>query len=154
MIFVCPLIAVANMEISRNFYENVLGQKVVLDFGENITFEGRFSLQTRSSWAIFIDKCEREITENTNDFELYFEEEDFDAFMAKLKTHDGIHYLHDVKQFPWGQRVVRFYDPDRHIIEVGESMKNVVLRFYRQGLSVQEISSRTQHPIEFVRSCI
>ena len=36
-----------------------------------------------------------------------------------------IEYVHPVKEHGWGQRVVRFYDPDKHIIEVGENMKVV-----------------------------
>jgi len=39
-----------------------------------------------------------------------------------------------------GQRVVRFYDLDEHIIEVGESMKMVINRFLFSGLSMKEIS--------------
>lgn len=57
-------------------------------------------------------------------------------------------------EYPWGQRVIRFYDPDMHIIEVGEPMENVVKRFIDQGLSVEETSKRTQHPIEFVKNCL
>jgi Glyoxalase-like domain len=40
MKFICPLIVVNDMKTSRNFYENVLNQKVQFDFGENISFEG------------------------------------------------------------------------------------------------------------------
>jgi len=56
MKFTCPLIVVKSIEKSRKFYEDVLGQKVVLDYGENITFDGDFSLQSSSSWQKFIDK--------------------------------------------------------------------------------------------------
>ncbi|MEW9121058.1 MAG: hypothetical protein AB2421_00005 [Thermotaleaceae bacterium] len=53
-----------------------------------------------------------------------------------------------------GQRVIRFYDPDMHIIEVGESMETVVKGFIKQGLSIEETAERTQHPIEFVKRCL
>ncbi len=33
----------------------------------------------------------------------------------------------------WGQRVIRFYDLDGHLIEVGESMAMVIRRFFRGG---------------------
>jgi hypothetical protein len=42
----------------------------------------------------------------------------------------------------WGQRVIRFYDLDWHIIEVGEEMDFVVRRFLAQGLSVAETAKR------------
>ena len=44
MKYICPLIVVKDIEASRNFYENVLGQKLKYDFGENITYEGDFSI--------------------------------------------------------------------------------------------------------------
>ena len=154
MIFNCPLLAVEDMNISRAFYENIMEQKVIYDFGENITFEGGFSLQTRSSWAEFIGKNESSLSRKSNDFELYFEEDNFDSFIQRLKNIHDIEYVHPVKLYPWGQRVIRFYDPDRHIIEVGESMRNVAIRFYKEGLSIPEIAKITQHPVAFVEHSI
>ena len=82
---------------------------------------------------------------------MYFEEEDLDSFLQKLKTIDSIEYVHGLKEQPWGQRVIRFYDPDMHIIEVGEPMESVVKRLLSEGLSVEETSKRTLMPEEFVR---
>lgn len=153
MKFKLPLIVVSDIAVSRKFYEDVLKQEVVLDFGANITFDGEFSLQTKSTWVDFIYKIESDIISKPDNFELYFEEEQFDEFIERLKSFE-IQYLHDVVEYPWGQRVIRFYDPDMHIIEVGESMEIVVRRFIGQGLSVEETAKRTQHPIEFVRKCL
>jgi hypothetical protein len=47
-----------------------------------------------------------------------------------------------VKEAGWGQRTVRFYDLDGHIIEVGENMKMVVKRFIHSGMSMEETSRR------------
>lgn len=148
-----PLIVVTDISVSRKFYEEVLNQKVILDFGANITFTGEFSLQTKASWVNFINKTQNDIVYKTNNFELYFEEEQFDEFVERLKSFD-IQYVHDVVEYPWGQRVIRFYDPDMHIIEVGESMETVIKRFIAQGLSIEETAERTQHPIQFVKSCL
>lgn len=101
----------------------------------------------------FIHKAEHEVLSKANNFELYFEEEQFDEFVEQLKSFE-VNYVHDVVEYPWGQRVIRFYDPDKHIIEVGESMETVAKRFISQGLSVEETAERTQHPIEFVKSCL
>lgn len=148
-----PLLVVEDMERSRKFYEDLLGQKVILDFGANITFEGDFSLQTRESWRNFIGDSEDTIIFRPNNFELYFEEKQFDKFVQKLRSCD-VKLIHDVREYPWGQNVIRFYDPDMHIIEVGESMVSVIRRFSDQGLSIEEISERTQHPLEFVNSAL
>ncbi len=124
-----PLLVVRDLSVSRRFYEQVLGQKVTLDFGANIVFDGGFSLQTAKSWAWFIHKSACEIRFGANDAELYFETEDFDGFAARLEGLDGIRFLHRETEHAWGQRVGRFYDPDDHIIEVGEAMHAVVSRF-------------------------
>jgi catechol 2,3-dioxygenase-like lactoylglutathione lyase family enzyme len=143
------------MERSRKFYEELLDLKVVLDFGANITFDGGLSLQTRDVWRGFIGS-EDTIICRPNNFELYFEEKHIDQFIRKLKDYKsfGVELVHDVKEYPWGQRVIRFYDPDKHIIEVGESMATVIRRFHDQGMSVEEIVERSQHPAEFVKAAL
>ncbi len=154
MQFTCPLVAVEDLAVTRRFYEEVLGLRVILDFGANITFEGGFAFQTKETWAQFIERPETEIRSTGNDFELYFEEDHLERFLEKLENVESIVYVHGVKEFPWGQRVVRFYDPDGHIVEVGDSMKSVALRFLAQGLSPEETAARIQHPVEFVRMCM
>jgi hypothetical protein len=47
-----------------------------------------------------------------------------------------------VKEATWGQRFIRFYDLDEHIIEVGENLKMVVKRFLDSGMTMEEISKR------------
>ena len=75
--------------------------------------------------------------------ELYFEEDKFDDFIAKLQQRNNIRYIGDgVKEADQGQRSIRFYDLDGHIIEVGENMKMVVKRFLDFGLSMTETSKR------------
>ena len=152
MKFICPLLAVADISVSRSFYEHVLQQKVILDLGANVTFEGNFAIQ--SNFAELMDMYEGEILKEANNFELVFEEEDYDGFLERLKNIDEIIYVHEDKQYEWGQRVIRFLDPDLHIVEVGESMKSVVKRFINQGLSVEETAKRTMHPVDFVRECL
>jgi catechol 2,3-dioxygenase-like lactoylglutathione lyase family enzyme len=150
MKFVCPLIVVNDIEISRAFYETVLGQKVLHDLGENISFEGGFAIHLRSHFSNLIGVDESEILEGPKNAELYFEEDDLDAFLGRLATLD-LNYVHELREQPWGQRVVRFYDPDLHIIEVGEPMESVVMRFLKAGLSIEETAGRTSMPVEFVR---
>lgn len=46
---------------------------------------------------------------------------------------------------------MRFYDYDKYIVEVSESMESVARRFLAQGLSVEETARRTMFPVEFVK---
>ena len=151
MKFICPLFVVNNMEISRIFYEKVLNQKVQYDFGENVSFESGFAIHLKPHFSELTGINRNDIIQKSNNSELYFEEEDLDSFLKKLKKMNSIEYVHELKEQPWGQRVIRFYDPDMHIIEVGEPMESVVKRLLSEGLSVEETSKRTLMPEEFVR---
>ena len=80
-------------------------------------------------------------------------EDEFDKFADNLRNCN-VQYVHPVKEHAWGQRVVRFYDPDRHIIEVGENMKTVCKRFIDSGMTPEQTAERMDVPIEYVRACI
>ena len=146
-----PLLAVTDMERSVAFYKEVLGLRVVMDFGANKTLTGGLCLQTAETYKEFIGTDA--LSFGSNSFEIYFEEDDFDAFAEKLKKCE-IEYVHPVIEHSWGQRVVRFYDPDRHIIEVGENMKAVCHRFIESGMTPEQAAKRMDVPIKFVNACI
>jgi len=153
MKFKNPLLVVADIEKSKVFYKEVLGLRVIMDFGANVTLTGGVVFQTKESWQEFIKKDSSEITFNGNNAELYFEEDDFDSFIEKLNTFKYIEYVHQVYEHRWGQRVVRFYDLDKHIIEVGENMKIVCRRFLDSGLTREETAKRMGVPVKFVQAC-
>ena len=151
MKYISTLIAVSDMKKSKQFYHDVLGMKVVADFGANVTLDGGLVMQTMDTWKSFI-RTDKVLLPN-NAGELYFEEEDLDAFLENLKQFD-ICYVHPLFEHRWGQRVIRFYDPDRHIIEVGEKLNTVILRFMEQGLSAEETAIRMDIPLDFVTACL
>lgn len=145
-----PMLVVTDMEKTVEFYKRVLGLDVITDFGANKVLTGGLALQTAETYRDFIGTSE--ISFGSNNFEIYFEEDDFDQFTDKLKTCD-IEYVHPVKEHSWGQRVVRFYDPDKHIIEVGENMKVVCRRFLDSGMTPEQAARRMDVPVEFVAAC-
>ena len=153
MKFKNPLLVVSDMEKSKKFYKDVLNLRVIMDFGANVTLAGGLCLQTKETWMGFIDAKEEDIIFGGNNAEIYFEEDDFDAFAEKLKGIDDIDYVHPVIEHRWGQRVVRFYDPDRHIIEVGENLKFVCRRFLDSGMTEEEVAVRMDVPLKFVQAC-
>lgn len=142
-----PLIVVKDMEKSKAFYRDVLGLRVISDLGANVVLTGGLALQSEESWKDFISK---ELSFGGNDGEIYFEEDNFDDFAERLEKTNGIEYVHPVKEHRWGQRVVRFYDPDKHIIEVGENMKFVCKRFADSGMTNEEIAERMDVPVKMV----
>ena len=94
MKFSNPLLAVTDMEKSVNFYRDVLGLHVIMDFGANKTLTGGLSLQTLETWEEFIGT--KDVTFGSNNCELYFEADDFDTFAEKLNLYD-IQYVHPVR---------------------------------------------------------
>ena len=153
MKFKNPLIVVTDLERSRKFYKETLGLRVVADFGANITLTGGLALQTEETWRQFIDAADDGAVQyGGNDAEIYFEEDDFDAFAAHLAALDNIDYVCPVKEHAWGQRVVRFYDPDKHIIEVGENMSALCRRFAAEGMTPAAIAERMDIDVKYVNA--
>ena len=127
---------------------------MVMDFGANVTLTGGLCLQTLDTWTDFLGKEAEEIRFGANDSEVYFEEDDFDGFLAHLVGCVDVVYVRPPLEHRWGQRVVRLYDPDRHIIEVGENMKSVCRRFRDQGMTPEQIAARMEVPLKFVTGCL
>ncbi|MDS1003815.1 glyoxalase [Clostridium sporogenes] len=140
MKYLCTVISVRDIKSSRKFYEDLFGLEVYQDYGINIAFTCGLALQQEFHWLVNLPK--EEILKKSNNIELCFEEENFDDFLNKLDEYPDIQRLGDIIEHSWGQRVVRFYDLDEHIIEVGESMKDVINRFISSGLSMEEISKK------------
>ena len=151
MKFKNPLLAVSDMDKSVEFYKNVLGLRVITDFGANKTLTGGLCLQTLETWEDFISTDK--VVFGNNSFEIYFEEDDFDTFINRLKEY-SVEYVHPVKEHSWGQRVVRIYDPDKHIIEIGENIKVVCKRFLDSGMTPEQIAERMDVPMKFVNACM
>ena len=81
--------------------------------------------------------------------ELYFETPDMDGFIDKLSQNAEISYVHPLKEHRQGQRVVRIFDPDGHIVEIGEAMSCVVRRFSESGLTPEQIATRMDVPLSY-----
>lgn len=141
------LMVVTDLPRSVEFYQKYLGLNVELNLGANVTLTGGISLQTRDSWLEFVQKPAELLRFGGNDAELYFETEDFDGF---LDTLEGVRLVAPVIEHRWGQRVVRLYDPDDHIIEVGEPLQVVCRRFLESGLTQEGIARRMDVPLELV----
>ncbi len=116
------LIVVEDIEKSKAFYRDLFGMHIVTDFGGNVILTEGLVLQERGQWETAIG---RDVRKGGNDAELYFEEYDFDGFLAKLR--DGGHQVEIItqpEQGDGGKKIVRLYDPDGHVIEVAEACES------------------------------
>lgn len=145
------LLAVKDMTVSKNFYQNVLHQKIQMDIGVHVMFEG-ISLQ--QGYPELIGVSVDSVKEKSHNFQIYFEVENLDDVYSELKQRSDIHWVHEMKEYPWGQRDIRVYDPDKHIVEIAEDMGTVIRRFISQGMTINEVAERTTFPIEAVKQYV
>lgn len=112
------LIVVEDIEVSKSFYKDLFGLEVVLDNDGNVILTEGLVLQDKRIWESFINK---DMAWKAHNMELYFEEKDIDGMLKKLdESSYDIEYIHKDLKHSWGQRVIRIYDPDGHLIEIGE----------------------------------
>lgn len=111
------LIVVKDIERSRRFYRELFGLEMILDNDGNMILTEGLVLQDAAIWKEFTG---RDILPENNSFELYFEERDIEGFVEKLeRIFPDVKYVNQLMTHSWGQKVVRFYDPDGNLIEVG-----------------------------------
>ena len=149
--FRMPVLAVRDVEISKKFYHDLFDQEITLDLGENVVFSGGFSVQQGFDKLTGVPRST--MLHQSHNMELYFEVDDFDAFLERLRSRLDVELVHAPMTHAWQQRVVRLYDPDWHMIEVGESMERIAQRLLREGHSAEETAKLIHHPIDFVEQC-
>lgn len=114
------LIVVKDIEKSKKFYHDLFGLDVILDNEGNVILTEGLVLQKEDIWKDFLEK---DIIPRNNSCELYFEEQDIEGFVERLeKLYPSIQYVNRLVTHSWGQKVVRFYDLDGNLIEVGTPM--------------------------------
>lgn len=111
------LIVVEDIEKSKQFYHDLFGLDMILDNDGNMILTEGLVLQDRKIWEGFLEK---EILPRNNSCELYFEEKNIEGFVEKLeRLYPNIQYVNRLMTHSWGQKVIRFYDLDGNLIEVG-----------------------------------
>ena len=104
------LIVVNDIERSRKYYHDLFGLEMVLDNDGNMILTEGLVLQDAKIWKDFLGKD-------------IIVERDLEGFVCRLEEHypDTV-YVNRLMTHSWGQKVVRFYDPDGNLIEVGTPM--------------------------------
>lgn len=143
--FYSPVIFVKDIRLSKQFYIDVFELTIQHDFVTNIMFQEGLSI-----WQI---NPEHEIAhkhplreKGDIRFELYFESDDLEEMLQKL-TNEKAEFLHKIKEEPWGQRTIRFYDPDYHLVEIGETLSAFVNRMADEGMNKEQIAEKTGIPL-------
>ncbi|NLT03891.1 MAG: glyoxalase/bleomycin resistance/dioxygenase family protein [Bacteroidales bacterium] len=153
-----PVLFVKDASIARDFYVNVLGFTVIMDNGGlNYAFKEGLAVWQINPDNIIPQSLGMEAITQSNTpsrFELCFETEDLDTIHQTLKVNQTT-FLHEINTEIWGQRTIRFYDPDRHLIEVGEAMPIFLKRiFEEEGRDLEATAKRTYMPIEALKQIV
>ena len=114
------LIVVKDIEKSKKFYHDLFGLDMILDSDGNMILTEGLVLQDAKIWKQFLGK---DVIPENNSCELYFEERNIETFVEKLESlYPSVEYVNKLMTHSWGQKVVRFYDLDGNLIEVGTPM--------------------------------
>ena len=151
----CAVLFVANIEASKKFYISLLGFDVEYDFGKNVAFKQGFAIWEFGSDHIIARRLGVGTSKdrNVSRFELYFEVDKLEVAYKHLKE-ENVRFLHELHEEPWGQKTMRFFDPDNHLVEVGEKLAAFIRRLYREGLSVDEIAIKSGVSMDDIRRFI
>ena len=149
MKFAGQMIVVSDMEKSKQFYAEYLGEKIELDLGDYVVFKNSISMMTRPQWQN-LTKEGGLPAGGAHEFELYYEEDELEALLEKLQKNASILIFNPLTEAPWGQRNVRFFDPDGYVIEVGETMQAAVRRALLLGMTAEQAAEKTMMPLPFI----
>lgn len=111
------LIVVKDTERAKEFYRKLFGLTVLLEQDGNVILSEGLVLQEKSVWENALGK---DVLPENNACELYFEEQDPESFVKKLEElYPSVVYVNPLIELDGGKKIVRFYDPDGNLIEVG-----------------------------------
>ncbi len=114
------LIVVNDIEKSKQFYHDLFGLNVLVEYEGNLILTDGLVLQDKKVWEKAIG---RDVLPENNASELYFEESDIDGFACKIEElYPETAYVNRLMTHPWGQKMIRFHDPDGNLIEVRTPM--------------------------------
>jgi catechol 2,3-dioxygenase-like lactoylglutathione lyase family enzyme len=148
--FHSTVIMTEDFEQMKSFYQEILQQKVEFDFGNCVGFKNGLSLWKLKEEYPIAKNLGRTFDKSGNkNLEICFETDDFELVVESLNKFQ-LSYLHKETEELWGQKTVRFYDPENNLVEIGETIPCFVKRFYNQGMTIEEVSKRTSVSSEMV----
>ena len=152
--FQSSVLITSDFEGLKAFYTKVLGLGIKMDFGPCITFNCGLAIWKLSEKHTIAKHLGRQYsTEGNKNLELCFETDDFDVSVKTIKKH-APKLLHDIEEETWGQRTIRFYDPDDNLIELGETIPCFVKRLYNKGMTANEVAEKTSVPLGKVNEMV
>jgi len=111
---------VRDIKISKTFFADTLGIPIVQDTESYVLFEGHFAIHSAELFYEYIEKPYDGEKMGRDNLDLYFTTSNLAAMQEKL-TRAGVTFIHGIRKCAWGESVLRIYDPDGHIVEIGDA---------------------------------
>jgi uncharacterized glyoxalase superfamily protein PhnB len=90
------------------------------DFGTCVLLEGNLALHRADVFYEYLKKPYHGEHMGRDNIDLYFTTAGLHETQEKLKEA-GVVFIHEIQKCPWGENVLRIYDPDGHIVEIGDA---------------------------------
>ncbi len=138
----------------REFYENFLGQKIIQDLGGCLVFENGFTLwKLDKKYPVSKELGYTYEPLGNRNLEICFETDSFSDVVEMVVVSD-LRMLHNVTEEVWGQYTIRFYDPEGNLIEIGETLRSMVIRMHTGGMSAREIKKKSGLEQSFIEEIL
>ncbi|MBT8508554.1 hypothetical protein AZH53_09070 [Methanomicrobiaceae archaeon CYW5] len=135
---------VTDIARSRAVYEGCFGQIPALETERMVSYKSGLAVWEAeyARTVLYGDPMSGMGTATRHGAEVWFECDDLAPCLHAV-TCEGLTFLHPVREEPWGQMTFRCFDPDGHLIEVGETVAGFIGRMHREGMSVAAIAEKT-----------
>ena len=123
--FAHTIICSNDLAKSKQFYCEALGMAVSVDYGLCFTLTGDAIMihDAKAFSQNIFKKLKRQYQKKPGkgNLNLYFETDQLQDLYDSVKQR-GYTLIHGIQMQPWNQKVFRVYDPDGHIVEIGEPL--------------------------------
>ena len=114
-----PILFVRDMEASKAFYNGLLGIGIKDDFDTFVLLEGNLGLHRADLFYEYLQKPYSGEAMGRDNLDLYFTSDHLPELQQRL-IDAGFEVFFPLQLTAWGETLFRVYDPDHHIVEIGD----------------------------------
>lgn len=117
------IVLVSDIKRSHAFYNGILGLEIVHDWESMMVYKNRLAIHQADLLQPqeVMNRLLKKGKQGGNNLIIYLEleNESIESCFERL-SGENVELIHGIYALPW-QKIFRLYDPDGHIVEVGEA---------------------------------
>ena len=135
---------VTDIARSRALYEGAFGLVPEVETAMMVAYNGGLAIWDAeyARTVLYGDPMSAMGTATRHGAEVWFECDDLAPCLHAV-AGAGLTFLHPIREEEWGQKTFRCFDPDGHLIEVGETMAGFIRRMRAEGMDASAIAEKT-----------